>query len=193
MYPYVRCLFCETGYEERVIRLIEASDGCCGLFPRKIKRIFRAGKWTEELKALLPGYVFLFSETETPVERLLQTEHVLRVLRYDGEPDGYLKGTDRELADMLLRQGGVVGVLEAVKIGSWIEITDGLLKQYHGKVVRMVRRKRMALIQLDIVGHANQVWLSYECIEPLANQKEQTLSELSEAQASPEEIRQRDE
>lgn len=164
-YKHVRCLFCETGREMRVVEQIEHHGYGHAIFPRRVKRIFRGGQWLEECKPLLPSYVFVFTNENTPAHELYRLPHVLRMLRYDHEPDGYLHGNDRELADVLLQKDGMIGVLEAVKEGSWISITDGLLKQMNGRVLQMDRRKQMAKIQLEVAGNVNQVWLSFECIE----------------------------
>jgi len=114
---------------------------------------------------MLPGYVFMFSERPVPFRSILSLPPVIRILCYDDEKEGYLHGRDRSLAEFFLEQNGRIGVLEALKEGDYIRITDGLLSKHGGKVLRMDRRKHMAQIQLDVAGDINCVWLSYEVIE----------------------------
>ena len=59
----------------------------------------------------------------------------------------------------------MLGKLAAVEIDGRVQITDGLLKNYQGKVIKMDKRKQMAEIQLDIAGDVTSVWLSYEILE----------------------------
>ena len=171
-YPYIRCLFCHTGEEQKLARLIESLDYGKPLIPRKVKRIYRQGKWQEEEQKLLPGYVFVFSEHPVPFRDVLSLPPVIRVLRYADDLEGYLEGQDRALAELFLEKEGRIGILEALKEGDFIRITDGLLSQYGGKVLRMDRRKQMAEIELNIAGNVNRVWLSFEVIEQTTSEGE---------------------
>ena len=164
-YPYVRCLFCHGGEEYKLAQLIEYLGYGKPLIPRKVKRIYRQGKWQEEEQKMLPGYVFVFSEQQIPFRAVLSLPPVIRVLRYADDLEGYLEGQDRALAEMLLEREGRIGALEALKEGDFIHITDGLLSQYGGKVLRMDRRKQMAEVELNVAGDINRVWLSYEILE----------------------------
>lgn len=164
-YPYIRCLFCHTGEEQKLARQIEHLGYGQPLIPRKVKRIYRQGKWQDEEQKLLPGYVFVFSRQPVPFRSVLSLPPVIRVLRYADDLEGYLEGRDRSLAEFFLEKEGRIGVMEALKEGDFIRITDGLLSQYGGKVLRMDRRKQMAEIELNVAGDINRVWLSYEVIE----------------------------
>lgn len=165
-YEHVRCLFCESGREGWVCQLIERLGLGHAISPRKVKRLFRRHDWVNEASLLLPGYVFVYFNGEIPLQTFLEMRHVLRVLRYHREDEtGYLVGDDLELALTLLKNDGLVGVLSAVREGSWIEITDGYLKQFHGTVVKMDRRKQQVKVRLDVAGSINEIWLSYEVVE----------------------------
>ena len=171
-YPYIRCLFCRSGEEQKLAQLIEYMNYGKPLIPRKVKRIFRQGKWIEEERKLLPGYVFVFNDQAIPFRSILSLPPVIRVLRYADDLEGYLEGQDRALAELFLEKEGRIGVLEALKEGDFIRITDGLLSQYGGKVLRMDRRKQMAEIELNVAGDINRVWLSFEVIEQIETRKE---------------------
>lgn len=164
-YEYIRCLFCEAGHEGYVAHEIERQQAGKALLPRKVKRIFRKGAWVDEQKRMMPGYVFMFSNAAYPKAELRRIDHVIRVLHYEEEPEGYLMGRDRELAEMLLKKDGLLGVLAAIEVGGRVQITDGLLQHYRGKVLKMDKRKQMAEIQLDIAGDVTSVWLSYEVLD----------------------------
>ena len=65
---------------------------------------------------MMPGYVFVFAHEEYESIKLRQIDHVIRVLRCEEEPEGYLMGRDRELAELFLKKDGVLGKLAAVEI-----------------------------------------------------------------------------
>ena len=90
--------------------------------------------------------------------------HVAQKAREILETLGYPQ-RDCELAELFLKKDGVLGTLAAVEIDGRVQITDGLLKNYQGKVIKMDKRKQMAEIQLDIAGDVTSVWLSYEILE----------------------------
>lgn len=63
-------------------------------------------------------------------------------------------------------------MLKAIKLGDHVEIVDGLFKAFHGRVVQMDRRKQLARIELDILGGAKYLWLSYDCLKEPARETE---------------------
>ena len=164
-YAYIRCLFCEAGHEGYVAETIKRRGYGLALLPAKVKQLFRKGAWIEERQRMMPGYVFVFAHEAYESIKLRQIDHVIRVLHYKEDPEGYLMGRDRELAELFLKKDGVLGTLAAVEIDGRVQITDGLLKNYQGKVIKMDKRKQMAEIQLDIAGDVTSVWLSYEILE----------------------------
>jgi transcription antitermination factor NusG len=174
-YDKVRCLFCITGREEQVVRAINKWPDTQAIFPKRIKRYRHMKEWEEVESALLPGYVFVYSDRILSAEEYVlmhRTDGVIRMLRHENNaPDGELIGVDRRFADWIWNNDGVIGVLDAVRIGEWVEIVDGVLKTLNARVVQMDRRKQMAKLELDIVGSAKHVWLSFDYFK---ERKEQT-------------------
>ena len=165
VYKYVRCLFCTTGKEEAVARGIEASGHGRALFPQRDKRFLVGRAWVERPVALLPGYVFVYSDEERAVYRSFgAAQHIIRVLAYGGGDDR-LTGRDREFADWLWRLQGRVGVLKALEVGDRIEIVDGAFKQLRGRITKMDRRRRTVRVELDTSGAIRQLWLAYEIVD----------------------------
>lgn len=165
-YDHVRCLLCVTGEEENVVRLISALRLGDALFPKKVRRIRKRGVWLEDRTALLPGYVFVYTlgERECPAD-YLRLDGVLRVLRYGEEKDGWLYGNDLAFADWIRKQDGTLSTLPAVEEGDWVRVDEGVLKEMRGRVIRVDRRKRIACVEMDILGGGKRVWLAYETLE----------------------------
>ena len=181
-YTYARCLFCTTGKEEVVVRAIEESGHGQALFPQRMKKILKNGAWIERPTALLPGYVFVYSDEETVnFSGFPGAQHVIRMLTY-GDGSNALIGRDREFAYWLWRLHGRVGVMQALQVGDRIEIVDGVFRQLHGTIARMDRRRKTVRVELDTQGAIRYIWLSYEVVdraddERLPGAEEQTSRE----------------
>ena len=152
------------------MRAIEASSEARAVFPMKQKRVRKAGAWQSHDMPLLPGYVFVYTDASLQDFRhilsLPSLAGVAHLLRYnDMDSDGALVGHDLDFADWLWRQDGRVNVLKAVREGERVLIVDGLFKDLNGLVVKMDRRKQTAKVQLDILGGAKYIWLSFDYIQ----------------------------
>ena len=166
-YRYVRCLFCETGKEERVVRFIHEKGWGRAIFPQRVKRLLKNRVWKEVPVPLLPGYVFVYSDQEAiRHDEYRKMDHVLRVLTYQEGMDT-LAGRDLEFADWLWRVEGRVEVMKAAQAGDRIEIIDGVFKQLHGTITRMDRRRKTIRVELEAAGSIRQIWLSYEIVQKL--------------------------
>ena len=164
-YKYVRCLFCTTGKEQAVAKAIEAAGRGRALFPQRTKRILKNHVWEEQPCALLPGYVFVYSDEEQAVfSDFPGAQYIIRVLTY-GDGGDALIGRDREFADWLWRLHGRVGVMQALPVGERVEIIDGVFKQLRGTITRMDKRRKTVRVQLDTQGAISHIWLSYEIID----------------------------
>lgn len=161
----VRCLFCVTGKEEAVARAVQEKGWGRAIFPQRTSRMRKNKVWAEQLKPLLPGYVFVYSGAEqVEMVDFLALGYVIRVLSY-GKGQEALTGRDLEFADWIWRQDGRVGMMKALQIGDWIEITDGAFKALKGTIVKMDRRRKTFLVSLDGAGAVRQIWLTYEVVE----------------------------
>ena len=169
---YIRCLFCLTGKEESVVSRIKEADLGYAFHPRKKKPFFKNGKWEDIPVSLLPGYVFVVSETPVPLNALRCIPDVIRPLTYGpDDKEGYLTGQDRALALWLMQENGLVGHLDIVKEGSQIKIIGGLMKGIGGHVVKIDRRKRLAHVELEVVGSIHSVWLGINFLESVDSAK----------------------
>ena len=133
-YTYARCLFCTTGKEEVVVRAIEESGHGQALFPQRMKKILKNGAWIERPTALLPGYVFVYSDEETVnFSGFPGAQHVIRMLTY-GDGSNALIGRDREFADWLWRLHGRVVFIQGLIFGVSISIVVVFFRQFHGSI-----------------------------------------------------------
>lgn len=165
-YKYVRCLFCATGKEEAVVKAIEAAGRGRALFPQRTKRILKNRVWEERPYALLPGYVFVYSDEErAEYAGFSGAQFIIRTLSYGNGGGNILVGRDREFADWLWRLGGRVGVMKALQVGDRIEIVDGVFKQLRGVITKMDKRRKTVRVDLDAGGVIRRIWLAYEIVD----------------------------
>lgn len=165
-YQSVYCLFCRTGREEYVVRYLHELGYGRAIFPQRIKTMMVNREWMEVPTPLLPGYIFLYMDDETPRrDELLKVQSVIRVLNYSACGQESLSERDLEFADWIWRQGGRIGAMKALQIGDRVEITDPLFRELHGTVKRMDRRRHTVQVELDAKGSIREVWLTYEVVE----------------------------
>lgn len=164
---YIRCLFCETGKEENVAAQIREAGLGNAFHPQKKKPFFKNGEWEDRQVSLLPGYVLVAADMPMPLSVFCRIKGVIRPLTYGPDDhEGYLMGEDLWLVEWLIQENGVVDKMDAVEEGGRVRIVDGLLKDINGKVLRVDRRKRLAHIELEIVGNIHGVWLGLNFLEP---------------------------
>lgn len=169
-YRCVRCLFCNTGKEEQVVRLIAEKGWGRAIFPQRMKTVLKDGAWTEAVCPLMPGYVFVYSgEEEDRLAEFPRLNHVIRVLAY-GDGSDALMGRDLEFAEWIWSLNGRIEVMKAAQIGDRIEIIDGVFKQLHGTITRMDRRRKTIRVSVEMEGTPKQIWLAYEIVEKRAEE-----------------------
>ena len=166
MERYVRCAFCLTGDERSVARKIGNEGLGKVLIPQKIKPFRVNGQWIDKTEALMPGYLFIFSEQAYPFSALKKLDGVVRVLTY-GEKDseGYLTGQDLDFAAWLEKENGLIGKLDAIQEGDFVRIKDGALQEMRGKVIGMNRHRHTVQVEVTLFNAVRTVWLGYEVVE----------------------------
>lgn len=155
----------ETGEEAAVLRLLRVMNLGRGIYPQRVRVRKIRGVWRKDHMRLLPGYVFLFQNEDIPVWTIQHVEHVLKVLRYDREPEGYLRGNDLAFAQMIRELDGKLDVLGAVDEEGFIRITDTLLKKLHGEVISVDKGKHLVKIRVTLVGQERIIYLNYQLLD----------------------------
>ena len=165
-YIQVRCLFCETGKEMRVARMIHENDWGQAIFARRVRYVKRSGVWRQVEDPLLPGYVFVYSEEKADRIDYHGIPHVIRVLRYENGTES-LMGSDRTFADWLWRMNGEIGVIQTILVGDRVEIADGVFRELHGKILHINKRQRKVYVSLETQSIPIHTWLTYEQVEKI--------------------------
>lgn len=163
MYEY--CIFCEDRRRKQLAEALAWRFGCRSLVPQIAQRKRIKGQMFEELHDFLPGYLFLFSEVPLrDFDSLRQHPAVLRLL---GEKKlGYrLQAGDRDFADMLLENNGIIGALKTYREGDRIRIAEQkAFRGAEGEIVKIDRKKRM-MVRFHFDGVAFEAWVGYDMVE----------------------------
>ncbi len=163
MYAY--CLFCETQRCKPIAYLLERYGIADRAFsPQIIKRRRVKGKNVDCPYDLLPGYVFLFSET--PLEDFSPFRGITGIIRRIGDPEEKwaLSAGDLDFAQSLLRKDGTVGQITVFKVGDEVRLDDPLFNGCAGKITRIDYRKQRARVDYHFAGMDCFTWIAVDMI-----------------------------
>ena len=126
---------------------------------RKVK-----GQPTKQLAHLLPGYLFFVSDHPQELQKLLK--RIPEFAKTLGDDDGAIPLYQEEV-EFLQRYTGEERILkmsEGYLVGSELVVTDGPLKDYQGKVMKIDRHKRTAVLELEFLGRKTKVTVGLEVV-----------------------------
>lgn len=169
------CLFCTTGKEKAVARMVRAS--CRDYDVRAVAARQEKHKSAHGVKSkieavILPGYVFFQAPADIPDLSWMPTTDVIRVLSYQGE--WRLMGEDERFAEWLFRYDGLLSFSTAYKEGERIRIVSGPLKDMEGQIRRIDKRGRSGQVALEFNNKVTLVWLGFELVNPMPEAARQT-------------------
>lgn len=163
MYAY--CLFCDTVKCEELAERIRRECGWEAINPRIVQRKWVKGVAFEEIKTLLPGYIFVYTEAMIPYPRAaFRMDYVIRLLGDEGS-NYTLVGDDDRFARMLYNCGGTIGILKAYQEGDRVRLVEGALGGIEGEIIRLERRKGRAQIRYQFAGSTCTTWVGYDLID----------------------------
>jgi len=158
------CVFCRTTREKSVaLALEELSLGIKATAVSQLKHKSELGRKFTELSVLLPGYVFFQSEVDFPTDAI-HVPNVIRLLK-NIEGTWHLRGSDRSFAEFVFEHNGILGLSKVRNLGEKVTITDGPLKSMEGKIIKIDRRNRNGLVELQFDDRIWRVWLAFEYVE----------------------------
>ncbi len=144
------------------------------IFPQRVLKIKKSGKFTEKKAAVFPGYVFIRSEEITP-----DTYHSVRKLKgfYRFLPNNQeplpLKGKDLDILKHFISFGCVANISVAVfDENDRIQILDGPLKGLEGQIIKVDRRKGRAKVKLDMYQNSFAIDFGFTQLSQMGKKRE---------------------
>ena len=159
-----------SGQENRVLELCktfrhyhpDAYEECFIPTYEKYRKV--KGQPTKQLAHLLPGYLFFVSDHPQELQKLLK--RIPEFAKTLGDDDGAIPLYQEEV-EFLQRYTGderILKMSEGYLVGSELVVTDGPLKDYQGKVMKIDRHKRTAVLELEFLGRKTKVTVGLEIV-----------------------------
>ena len=123
------------------------------------------GEWVRVMTKLFPSYVFI--ETDSPgalYMRLKQIKAMTKLLK-TGEEITPLYKEEEEYLKNLQDKEHVVRYSEGYMEGDRLVITSGALRGYEGKIKKLLRHKRLVVLEVPLLGREVEVTLGLGVVE----------------------------
>ena len=158
----------KTGREEKVKQLLEGIvpqnlfDECLVIYyETKIKR---NQEWKIEQKKTFPGYLFLITDKiDVMRQQLGQIPEMTRILGYDGEIVP-LSEEETSFIQRLSDGNGCIEMSLGIQVGDQIIVNSGPLKGMESTIRKIDRHKRVAIIELKMLGDIREIIVGLEII-----------------------------
>lgn len=161
----VGCLFCKTGKEKEIADELERRfSDIKTIVPVKSRYWRHKGIATEEQVIIFPGYIFFSSQFDFNAYSLAEHREVFLLLKSSSD-DWRLHGDDERFVRRLFAINGRIGLSKAYYEGDKIRISEGFLKEFEGRIVRVNRRAKSAQIKVSFNNKDILIWLGFEEIE----------------------------
>lgn len=149
-----------TGTEEEICEqcrrlVMEKGEDVFVLLAERMTKL--QGRWTRITSRLFPGYVFVETERiEDFFIRLKRIESMTKVLR-TGEVMTPIHREEEEHLRMLGGEDHIVKYSEGYMEGERLVVTCGAMKNYKGVVKKVLRHKRLVVLEVPLMGRTVEV------------------------------------
>lgn len=151
------CVFCETQRCRQIANYLRITRGLICISPLIIQRKWVKGVQTEEKHDWLPGYLFVYTESQE-----FQRPNIDGIIRILG--NGPLTGQDLEFAKMIYRRNGIMGSLSLIQEGDRCIISDPAWDGLNGIVTKMDRGRKRCCIEYQFDSETRTIWVGYELL-----------------------------
>ncbi len=158
-----------SGQEKRALSLLQKFiddqliEECFSPQYEAMKRVH--GQWLKRRKSLLPGYLFV--STKQPNKLASALRKVPTFTRLLGNKDVFLPLTDQETVfiNAFARAPERVVEMSVGNIeGGQVIILNGPLMNQTDLIKRIDRHKRLAYLEIDVLGRAKQIQVGLEIV-----------------------------
>ena len=152
----------QTGNEEMIIKLCEQV-----INTKKYERIFlpkcvtlkkRRGEWKELIQTLFPGYIFIDTD-ENRITDIIRAcyaiPEVTKVLR-SAENFTPIHELEQTYLREMMDDEDIVRPSVGYQVGEHVEILSGPLRYGHAKICYVDRHKRVAEIEVEVIGKTTE-------------------------------------
>lgn len=151
-----------TGREEEILeqckkKVVRAGEEAFVPMAERMTKVH--GEWTRVETRLFPGYVFIVTDAPWDLYvRLKQIKAMTKLLR-TGEEITPLYREEETYLKELLDGGHVARYSEGYLEGDRLVVTAGALRGREGKVKKVLRHKRLVVLEVPLLGREVEVTL----------------------------------
>jgi transcriptional antiterminator NusG len=135
---------------------------------RERKKKFN-GKWKVVTEKLFPGYVFII--TEQPQELFFELKNIPQMTKLLCDGDYFFIPLSKKEVDFVSKIGNGRND-HTVKIstvdfeeGDTVTYIEGDLECFEGQIKRFDKRKRQAVVEIEMFGRKTEVYLGFEFLK----------------------------
>ena len=155
-----------TGYETEIAEECRMRAACEGedIFVITSERMMRQkdGTWEEKQQSAFPGYIFAETDdAEGLYIRLRQVKTMTKILTV-GDEIHPIYPEEEELLKKLSGEDHCIRVSKGFKAGDRLVVTDGPMKGYEGMVKWVKTHRKVAAIEVELLGQKIAVKLGFE-------------------------------
>ena len=171
-------LFARTGSEEELKHMLRESLNAGNFLPFVPTReaSYRKKGITQKVrKPLFPGYIFIQTgidaeliadHLKSALSDIKDMKHIYSLLHYgNDQKDVVVREEERSYWERLFDEdfciGGSIGVIE----GDFTRVTSGALMGMEGRIKRINRHKREAVVEISMMGSTREITLMLEIVE----------------------------
>ena len=171
-------LFARTGSEEELKNILSENlnaDEFLPFVPTREASYRKKGITQKIRKPLFPGYIFIQTGIDAgliadnlkiALSDIKGVKHIYSILHYGNDKkDVVVREEERSYWERLFDEdfciGGSVGVIE----GDRTRVTSGALMGMEGRIKRINRHKREAVIEMSMMGSTREITLMLEIVE----------------------------
>lgn len=160
-------LFVQSGKEEFLAKRCQSlfsDDLIARVFVPRYQTLMQLNSvWVITEHVLFPGYLFIETrDIEKVHQELRKIPYFKRLLGKDGEKTRSILSTEKERLHRLMNADDVIEASFGYKDGEIVEITKGALVGHEKEIKRIDRHKRIATVELDLLGRSMKMKLGLE-------------------------------
>lgn len=158
-----------TGKEQETVdlcrKIVEATILTESFIPRYERMKRYQGEWHKEQLSMFPGYIFLVTErVEELFYRLKEVPELTKILG-DGREFISIKDEEKALLQQMGNEEHVTEMSVGYIVGERVVILSGPMKGMEGKIKKIDRHKRMAVLAVGMFGRWVDVRVGVEIVE----------------------------
>ena len=162
-------LWTATGNEEKTRQMIRSHVDPAYYsrvaIPYRKKRYFSGGKSSVVKEIIFPSYIFIQSEDIEGFVQQLGRFPGFKVVLHTEDVYSPIYRHEEYILTKLLNNEDIIDISEGYTVGEKIVVTKGPLLGFEGQIKKVIRRRGLAVLEMNIFNRPTEVRLGLELIK----------------------------